>query len=303
MEYRWYVAQAPFMTEGIKEKVRELSFETFVPTLKTTYEGKVNGKPVMRTANKLLTFNYVFIRGEHRAIEEELKKITRVHLLYRRPGVSKGKSYGNFMRTPMTVTDREMDMFIKTVSLYKNGAPIIDISECELQKGDLVRVTGGPFQGVEGVLVTQKGKEGGKVVVNISHLVSVTTVDIEPQYIQVVRFSNENKHIYRKMDAFLPKAEELIKKRYNGVELDEKEKSDLRCFLNNYAGAETSTQNSAAKLQTLVFMAYVALGMDDYAARTYRLLNKDVLPKIKGERVKGLIERQLQEFQHHLVGE
>ena len=59
------------MTERIKEKVRELSFETFVPTLKTTYEGKVNGKSVVRTANKLLTFNYVFVRGEQRAIEEE----------------------------------------------------------------------------------------------------------------------------------------------------------------------------------------------------------------------------------------
>ena len=209
MEYKWYVAQAPFMTERIKEKVRELSFETFVPTLKTTYEGKVNGKSVVRTANKLLTFNYVFVRGEQRAIEEELKGITRLHLIYKRPGVSKGKSYGNFIRTPMVITDREMDMFIKTVSLYQNGAPIVDISERELQKGDVVRVTGGPFAGVEGVLVTQKGKEGGKVVVNISHLVSVTTVDIEPQYIQVVKFSNENKHIYRKMDAFQPKVKEL----------------------------------------------------------------------------------------------
>ena len=300
MEYKWYVAQAPFMTERIKEKVRELSFETFVPTLKTTYEGKVNGKSVVRTANKLLTFNYVFVRGEQRAIEEELKGITRLHLIYKRPGVSKGKSYGNFIRTPMVITDREMDMFIKTVSLYQNGAPIVDISERELQKGDVVRVTGGPFAGVEGVLVTQKGKEGGKVVVNISHLVSVTTVDIEPQYIQVVKFSNENKHIYRKMDAFLPKVKAMIGKRGGGICLAEEERVELQKFLNSYAEAETGTLNSAAKLKTLVFMAYIALGMDDYAARCYRLLREEILPKIKGERVKVLIEEQLQMYQELL---
>ena len=300
MEYKWYVAQAPFMTERIKEKVRELSFETFVPTLKTTYEGKVNGKSVVRTANKLLTFNYVFIRGEQRAIEEELKGITRLHLIYKRPGVSKGKSYGNFIRTPMVITDREMDMFIKTVSLYQNGAPIVDISERELQKGDVVRVTGGPFAGVEGVLVTQKGKEGGKVVVNISHLVSVNTVDIEPQYIQVVKFSNENKHIYRKMDAFLPKVKAMIGKRSGGICLAEEERVELQKFLNSYAEAETGTLNSAAKLKTLVFMAYIALGMDDYAARCYRLLREEILPKIKGERVKVLIEEQLQMYQELL---
>lgn len=300
MEYKWYVAQAPFMTERIKEKVRELSFETFVPTLKTTYEGKVNGKSVVRTANKLLTFNYVFVRGEQRAIEEELKGITRLHLIYKRPGVSKGKSFGNFIRTPMVITDREMDMFIKTVSLYQNGAPIVDISERELQKGDVVRVTGGPFAGVEGVLVTQKGKEGGKVVVNISHLVSVTTVDIEPQYIQVVKFSNENKHIYRKMDAFLPKVKAMIGKRSGGICLAEEERVELQKFLNSYAEAETGTLNSAAKLKTLVFMAYIALGMDDYAARCYRLLREEILPKIKGERVKVLIEEQLQMYQELL---
>lgn len=288
------------MTERIKEKVRELSFETFVPTLKTTYEGKVNGKNVVRTANKLLTFNYVFVRGEQRAIEEELKGITRLHLIYKRPGVSKGKSYGNFIRTPMVITDREMDMFIKTVSLYQNGAPIVDISERELQKGDVVRVTGGPFAGVEGVLVTQKGKEGGKVVVNISHLVSVTTVDIEPQYIQVVKFSNENKHIYRKMDAFLPKVKAMIGKRSGGICLAEEERVELQKFLNSYAEAETGTLNSAAKLKTLVFMAYIALGMDDYAARCYRLLREEILPKIKGERVKVLIEEQLQMYQELL---
>lgn len=277
-EVKWYVAQAPYMTEAIKSQVESLGFETFLPVLE----------------KKLLTFNYVFIRGEQREIEASLKNILRVHLLYRRPGVAPGKSYGDYERKPMTVGEAEMRMFIRTVSLYKEGAPVVDIKDIDLQKGDTVRVTGGPFAGVEGTLITQKGKEGGKVVVSISHLVSVTTVDIEPQYIQVLKFGAENKHIYRKIDTALPKAKLLMEKRKNGQEITEEECTEMRRFINSYSMAETETLNMTAKLKTLTFMAYAILGIKDYAAETYHQLKEDILPKVKSQRIKTLIEEQIQ---------
>jgi len=292
-EEKWYVAQAAFMTEAIREQVKELDFETFVPVLKTNYEGKVNGKTVQRTANKLLTFNYVFIRGVRKDIEDCLKGITRIHLLYNRPGVAPGKSYGVFERKPMVVSDREMQMFIKTVSLYQNGAPVSDVPEVELQKGDYVRITGGPFEGVEGTLVTRKGKEGGKVVVSVSHLVSVATFDIEPQYIQVLKFSQDNKHIYRKMDNFMPKAKEMLARRKSGGELTSDERDELQSFINSYSCVETDTLNTGAKLKTLIFMAYAALSMDNYAAELFQVLKNEFLPKIKSARLRTLMEEQM----------
>lgn len=279
-DIRWYVAQAPYMTESIKNQVEALEFETFLPVLK----------------NKLLTFNYIFIRGERRKIENSLKGILRVHLLYKRPGVAPGKSYGNYERKPMAIGDAEMEMFIRTVSLYREGAPIVDVRDLDLQKGDTVRITGGAFVGVEGTLITQKGKEGGKVVVSISHLVAVTTVDIEPQYIQVLKFGAENKHIYRKVDSVLPKAKQMMEKRRKGIEVTSDERAEMQCFINNYSMAETETQNMCAKLKTLTFMAYVILGIDDYAAKAYRQLKEEILPKIKSERVKALIEEQMQAY-------
>lgn len=280
-EEKWYVAQAPYMTESIRSQVEALEYETFLPVLK----------------NKLLTFNYIFIRGERRKIENSLKGILRVHLLYKRPGVAPGKSYGNYERKPMTIGDNEMEMFIRTVSLYKEGAPIVDVKDLDLQKGDTVRITGGAFAGVEGTLITQKGKEGGKVVVSISHLVAVTTVDIEPQYIQVLKFGAENKHIYRKVDTVLPKAKQMMEKRRKGMEITSDERAEMQRFINNYSMAETETLNMCAKLKTLTFMAYVILGIDDYAAKAYRQLKEEILPKIKSERVKALIEEQMQAYQ------
>ena len=158
---RWFVAQAPYMTESIRENVQNSGYETFVPILKATDDDE--NKAVKRKTSKMLTFNYVFIRGEKRQIEDSLRNISRIHLLYHRPGVAPGKSYGNYERKPMVVTDREMEMFRRTVSLYQNGgAPMVDVDERELQSGDLVRITGGLFAGVEGILKTKKGKEGAR---------------------------------------------------------------------------------------------------------------------------------------------
>ena len=288
-EEKWYVAQAAFMTVSIREEVEKLPFKTFVPVLVSSPDKKKGTATATRQTGKLLTFNYVFIRGKRTEVEEALRYINRIHLLYSRPGVAQGKSYGNFERKPLSVGDAEMEMFIRTVSLYQNGAPITDFDTHDIEKGDYVRVIGGTFKGVEGVLETHKGKVGGKVVVSISHLVSVKTLDIEPEYIQVIRFSSENKHIYRKMDNFLPKVSQAVDMRLSGVELDENMSRELRSFINLYSVAETETQNTTVKLRTLIFLSYVALGIDDYANEIYHELKKNYLPRLKSERVKTLV--------------
>ena len=292
-EIKWYVAQAAFMTEEIKNRVEELEFQTFVPTLVTKHDGE----PRRRTTSRLLTFNYVFIRGERRKIEENIKHITRLHLLYHRPGVAPGKSYGNFERKPMVVSNREMEMFIRVVSLYKNGAPMEDIKDAKLKKGDEVRIIGGPFAGVEGVLVTTKGKKGGKVVVSLSNLVAVSTLDVEPENLQVIRFASDNKHLYRMMDTFLPWAEGVWRKRLDGEVITDDERDKMERFVNSYSNTEADTNNTAAKLQTLLFMAYVVLGLHEYASKAYSRLNTEVLPLLKSERFRTLVIRPLEDYQ------
>lgn len=296
-DIRWYVAQAPYMTEKTRENVQNMGYETFVPILKPSDKDK-GVTEAKRKTTKLLTFNYVFIRGEQRQIEESLRNIPRIFLLYSRPGVAPGKSYGSFERKPMVVSDKEMEMFMRTVSLYKNGgAPVVNVNEKDLQAGDVVRITGGLFAGVEGVLKTEKGKEGGKVVVSISHLLSVTTVNIEPQYIQVIKFGSENKHIYRKFDTILSKAKLLMQKRIAGSEVTDDERSDMQQFINNYSLLQTDTLNMDAKLKVLTMMAFAILGIYDHANEYYRLLQYEILPKVKSVRAKTLIEEQMQAYQ------
>ena len=95
----------------------------------------------------------------------------------------------------------------------------------------------------------------------------------------------------------LAKAKLLMEKRANDEELTETEQLDMQQFINNYSMAETETQNMDAKLKTLTFMAYVVLGIYDYANNAYRQLVNDVLPRMKSVRIKSLIEEQMQLYQ------
>lgn len=289
---KWFVAQAPFMTEGIREQVAALKEETFIPILKVNNDKGITSK----RNTKLLTFNYVFIRGNKKDIEEKLKKITRIHLLYHRPGVAPGKSYGNYERKPMVVNDREMVMFMKIVSLYQNGTPVADIQERELQKGDKVRIIDGPFKGIEGTLITSKGKKGGKVIVSLSKIVNVSTLDIEPQYIQVIQFADEKKHLYKMLDSFVIKAEHAWNKKLDGEELNEEEKNQMEIFLNNY-DLQIESKNIEAKFQTLRFIAYAVLGIESQAAEMYRYLCESIMPKLSGARIKTFVNEHLRQYE------
>ncbi len=288
---QWYVAQAPFMTDAIKEQIEGLDQETFIPLLKAgeSSEGKKN-------KSRMLTFNYVFIRGERHRIEDDIRFIPRLHLLYHRPGVALGKSYGNYERKPMTVPDREMNMFRRLVSLYQNGAPIADVEQPEIQQGDEVRIIDGPFKGIEGHLVTTKGKKGGKVVVSVSNLVAVTTLDIKPEYLQVINFSGNGKHHYRIMDKFQPLIEAAWNKQLNAISLTTEERATLERFVNSYSDVTGNTINTESRHKTLIFMALAALGLHDLALKHYRHLEKELITKLKSEKVKQFVEQHLAQY-------
>jgi hypothetical protein len=78
-------------------------------------------------------------------------------------------------------------------------------SEVDLEKGDIVRIVAGPFNGIEGVLLSQQGKEGGRVLVNVSNVIAVPTLHIEPEYLQVLQFAKKGKHFYKLVDSYVPR--------------------------------------------------------------------------------------------------
>lgn len=267
-----------------------LPFEYFAPM--SEKKMVVKGKDVKR--NVPLALNYVFFHtDDFQFLRSMIRDMSRVTMLYHSPSRDAKSNTKDTQYRPMIANDREMEMFIKAASFYTQGAPLTVPDRKLMMKGDRVRIIDGPFKGVEGTLISQQGKDGGKVVVSIGDLVSVPTLDISPENIQVIRFAHGNKHIYKKMDSFKPRVEKALKKRSSGEELQEEEKDAIENFIKRFSSVETDTVNTEARLTMLVLLGYYALQMPQETRMYFLKLRDEILPRVKSERIKEKIQQCL----------
>ena len=86
------------------------------------------------------------------------------------------------LRRPITIPDSQMRSFIAVSGNYEEQIVYLDPIATALQKGDRVRVTGGIFEGVEGVIIRVKGDR--RVSVCIQGVMAVATAYIHPSLIE-----------------------------------------------------------------------------------------------------------------------
>ncbi len=85
------------------------------------------------------------------------------------------------------IPDTEMEQFIRINSSYDEGLLYQNPEDINFDKGTKVRITGGVFDGIEGVFVRIKGKRDRKVVVSIDNIIAVAMVTIPAEYIEVIK--------------------------------------------------------------------------------------------------------------------
>jgi len=88
---------------------------------------------------------------------------------------------------PLTVPDRQMSNFIKIAKEYESDIIYYRPEDISLPKGQLVRVHGGLFDGLEGVLLKLKGKRSKRIVVRIEGVTAIAASEIAPELIEVIR--------------------------------------------------------------------------------------------------------------------
>jgi transcription antitermination factor NusG len=284
----WYVARARSVGAEVCDMLNRLPFEHFVPMMQKKV--KIGGKEVKRDAP--LALNYVFFRtDDFMSLQRIVRDLSRVHLIYMSPMRDAKPNSEQAKYKPMIASDHEMEMFMKAASFYAQGAPLSVPNREMMQKGDTVRIIDGPFKGVEGILTSHQGKDGGKVIVSISNLISISTIDIAPENIQVIKFAHGNKHIYKKMDSFTVRLNKAILKHEAGEELPGEEKEAIETFIRRFSGVQTDTINTEAKLNMLIMQGYLMLQMNK-EAKKYRLkLRDEILPKVKSEKMKEKIKK------------
>lgn len=241
----------------------------FAPTY---VEMRRKGSHVTRI-RKPLTCNYIFLRSTLTGLRCFRSLYSDYNLIRNRAG----EGY-------LTVTDHELENFRRVAMAYGNNMPCFKPDETELQKGDKVKILDGPFKDVEGYLVTKKGKDGGRVVISISGLMAVETIEIAPEYLQVIEFAKGSKHIYDKLDSFEPRLRQtistLINKRSRSVKksrsgqekgivknrkdelpkLNLEEAAPLDYFLRRFGEVKVDAPKTAARLECLLMAAAAFAG-------------------------------------------
>lgn len=317
----WYVLKSPSLALSVRDDLKKAGLKFFLPT--RTVLVPMGGKTVR--VEKPLAFNLVFVSTDIETLHtfKSQHPDRRLHIAYQRP-----LSYqqGDYV-PPLVVPDREMEMFINAVGTYRDAEiPYMKPSEVDLEKGDIVRIVAGPFNGIEGVLLSQQGKEGGRVLVNVSNVIAVPTLHIEPEYLQVLQFAKKGKHFYKLVDSYVPrlrKAMEEVGKSgrdgtngmngsnglhgmngasgknggngTSGKSVKAAVLDPVRVFTTRFCNLQADTLNAEAKVQALLLASYRLLGEEEKAMTAQAKLD-ELLPRVKSastlEFVKGYISKE-----------
>jgi len=159
-ERSWCAVHTRYQHEGLVDTLlTQKGFETFLPTYKKVHRWKDRKKEITHA----LFPGYLFVAD---AQAERLRIVTT-------PGVSAMVSIAG---VPVTIPDAEVANIRRAVldPFAVEPHPLI-------QDGDFVRIVGGPFEGMEGILVRKSGST--RLVVSIELLGRAAAVEMNEAFV------------------------------------------------------------------------------------------------------------------------
>lgn len=156
----------------LKKHLDQRKIKCFVPLILKTKV--VKDKPVSKWVPAIN--NYIFIYTDKTtitALKNDMEEIIPIRFLLDRT-----------TNTPKIVPTKEMEHFIAVSGSKNEQLVYLKPGECNLQKGDKVKIIDGPFKGVEGIFMRVRGDR--RVVVSIEGVMAVATTFIHPSLITPV---------------------------------------------------------------------------------------------------------------------
>lgn len=170
----WFVMRVTYQRElPTKTYLDKLNIENFVP-FRTVR--RRNSKGQFFRTREAAVHNYIFVRSTKRIIDE-LKSFRLPILRY----VMFPQDGENRI---MTVPEDQMQHFIAVAGNLDERVLFLEPADVDLSKGDRVRITGGMFEGVEGVFMRVKNAREKRVVVKIDGVAAVATASIPSTLIE-----------------------------------------------------------------------------------------------------------------------
>ena len=282
----WYLLRyGQISFQKMHSQLESSGLRYFLPSY-TAVENRKKGVQVR--VERALMFNMMFI---HSSLDECVKFVVNNNQLAPEDQKNEFCYDQATFRYVITIPERQMEIFIKAVTNRNTRTiPFMKPTEIDLEKGDKVRIVGGPYDGVEGILESQKGKDGGTVYVHILNFLATRTTEIRPEFIQILEFAKSGKHMYKKFDSFMTRGHRCVVSHAKGEKITPRDSSYLNVFIHRFSELKTPTVNMTAKLHLFLFIAYTCLDRK-IDADVHEKFLQDYLEKITSEsmRIKCLL--------------
>lgn len=155
----------------VRDDARQYGLEAFVPL---TYLVKTRRGQKQRTLVPALS-RLLFVKG---TLEEVKDYILHAHFIVyiRKSTFSNKEEY-------LTVPTKAMENFIAVTENHEQHVTYFRPDEISLQKGDHIRISGGVYDGREGIIMRIKGKRNRHLVVQIPGTL-IAAVELTPEMIE-----------------------------------------------------------------------------------------------------------------------
>lgn len=172
----WYVLFAAYgKVSKISACLKNAGIECFYPLCYK--EQRIRGSERTKQTLQPVLNNFLFVKSSKKHLDQHLQEI-KIQL-----GITSDLYYRDSSRKNiMVVPEIQMHNFISVASLIEERIIYMSAKEVDLKQGTKVRITGGIFEGVEGIFMRIKGDR--RVVVSIPNLLSVATTFVPLQYIK-----------------------------------------------------------------------------------------------------------------------
>ncbi len=174
---QWFVLRATYGRESkAYDFITKDETEAYLPmhyVLKN-----INGKE-SRILEPLLP-NLLFVYSTPEKVETYVKRTSELSFLsYYYDHFSTGEDRKN---PPLTVGYDEMMNFIRVTSVENEHVTVVDARQCRYKSGDMVEITAGDFQGIQGRVARVAGQQ--RVVVELGGLCLVATAYIPSAFLK-----------------------------------------------------------------------------------------------------------------------
>lgn len=193
---RWRAATQALQRAIAAMGAEEGAPELFAPRV-CRLHGAESGRP--RRVETPLLLNYAFLRASAAELRTLRAACPEVNPVIDR--ASEASAEGR--RRYVTLSDAAVEAFRRIAAAEADNLPVYAPGEIDLTTADTVRVVDGPFRGIVGRIVRQRGTSACRIALEIGNGYFASTIRIEPRYIALEAFAPRPRAIYDILDAYI----------------------------------------------------------------------------------------------------